>query len=151
MRLTAACPSARAASGAAAAASALAITVRRLIMAASPWMRRDDSAPKKRRLLKKPLRSRCTPGQGHQRHVGGTPLADRFPARALEGVLDRLGLADRDMQTEQRGGDRERPFVEAQIAEPFEQDGASEDDQGVGEDEVLDLEPASHAKRVYSD
>src|SRR5690349_20918935 len=36
MRLTAACPSARAANGAAAAASALAITVRRSIMAASP-------------------------------------------------------------------------------------------------------------------
>src|SRR5262249_7598366 len=42
-----------------------------------------------------------TPRQRQQRHVVPVPLTDRLGTRALQGVFDRLGLTDRNVQPEQ--------------------------------------------------
>src|SRR5262245_35189815 len=139
MRLTPVSACARVASGADIAASAAAITVRRSIMAASPADGVNDSASRTLQPLKMALCGWRTPGRLQERHVVVAPLADRLRAGALEGVFDRLGLADRDMQPEQRGRDRKRPSVQAELADMREQDRAGEDDQGIGEDEIFDL------------
>src|SRR5215813_12678383 len=110
-----------------------------------------DSASRTLQPLKMALCRWRTPRRLQERHVVVAKFADRLWAGTLEGVFDRLGLADRDMQSEQRGRDRKGPSVQAKFAEMREQDRAGEDDQGIGEDEIFDLQPASHAERIDAD
>src|ERR1700733_3814090 len=67
------------------------------------------------------------PRQRHQRHVISVPLAYRFRPALLQRIFDWLSLADHDLQCENNHGDRKGPFVEAQIAQKIEQEGARED------------------------
>src|SRR6185437_16352552 len=73
----------------------------------------------RRRFLarKTALRRFGAPRRRQQRHIIRAPLADRLRASALEGVFDRLGLTDGDVQAEQRCGDRKRPFVQTRLAD----------------------------------
>src|SRR5580700_7271641 len=91
------------------------------------------------------------PRQRQQRHVVPVPFTYRLRPSAHEGMFYRLGLADRDMQSEQNHGDRIAPFAKAQIAEGIQQDRAGQDDQGIGEDEIFGFQPAPHAERIDSD
>src|SRR6266481_1677209 len=98
--------------------------------------------------LKMPLWLTRAPGQRHQRHVMRVPYADRFGANAPEGISDRLCLADGDMQAEQRDRNAIGPFVKAHVRHRFEQHGAGQHDQRIGEDEIFDLESAPDAERI---
>ena len=56
-------------------------------------------------------------------------MSTRIPIRtaAHEGVFNRLGLTDSNVQSEQGGGDGIGPFMKAQIAHGIEQDRAGEE------------------------
>src|SRR4029077_1199322 len=104
------------------------------------WGSMKDSPDRTPPPLNKPLRMgwrRGAPRQGQQGHVMLVPFTDRFRAGALERVFDRLGLANGDMQAEQRHGDRISPFVKGQSAQAVEQHRAGKDDQRIGEDEIF--------------
>src|SRR5258708_32028074 len=90
----------------------------------------EDSPTGERSLLNKPLwldRGRFAPWQRQQRKVIPVPLTYRFRTPAHEGVLDRLGLANGDMQSEQHGGEGIGPSVKAQLAQGAEQNRSRED------------------------
>src|ERR1700676_3655359 len=108
--------------GPAIAAMAAVSIVLRSIMAPS-GLQQDNPTGERAPLNKPlwPLPGRGAPRQWEQRHVMPVPLANRVRPLAHEGVFDRLGLADGDMQRKQRHGDGIGPLVEAQIAKGLEQ------------------------------
>src|SRR6266480_4173739 len=108
----AACAStARVAAGVAIAAAAAAINVLRAIMAYP--LGRDFSPTR----IAQPACDRLSTSRYGRTRENAHHGSGRFRAALHEGVFDRLGLADRDMQPEQHGGERIGPFVKAQIAQ----------------------------------
>ena len=112
----------RPASGSASTLSAPAITILRLVMIPRliieiPSVRPALSLARAPRSLNMPSGAGSrTPRHWQKREVVLVPLACQFRPPAHEGIFDRLGLADDDLQSEKYRRDRRSPFVKAKFA-----------------------------------
>jgi hypothetical protein len=78
------------------------------------------------------------------------PLADVLGTLPLQYHLDRFCLTDANVENNERGAYWISPSMQRNVSHPVKQDHPCDDNQGIGQNEILDLQPAPDAQSVDS-
>jgi len=90
------------------------------------------------------------PGQRQPRYMKLIPLADVLGALPLQYHLDRFCLTDANVENDERGAYWIGPSMQRDVFHPVKKHHPCDDNQGVGQNEILDLQPAPDAQGIDS-